>query len=216
MTPHVRDAVTRWFEEVWNHRSRDAIDRMMHPDCLTAVEGRDAPLTRDDFKEYHRAFLNAVPDIKAEVLWVIAEGDTAIASWRGTGTHTGAGLGIPPSGRPVDFTGLSVFEFEDGRIARGFDKWNRGEMIASLMQVRMDDLQRHAQLTRREAQVALLMAERFTHAEIATQLNIKPNTARRHCERVMLKLGVSRRQDVAGAVGRIPGSVLDRHGADFE
>ena len=58
------------------------------------------------------------------------------------------------------------------------------------------------------------MAERFNYREIAEQLRIQPNTARRHSERVMLKLGVRRRQDVAKALGKISGSVLARHGSD--
>ena len=66
-----------------------------------------------------------------------------IANWRAKGTHLGPELGIPASGRRVDFTGLSVFEFTDGKITAGFDRWNRGEMIASLMQVRMDELRTH-------------------------------------------------------------------------
>jgi steroid delta-isomerase-like uncharacterized protein len=216
MTPDCKAVVARWFQEVWNERRRDAIDEMMAEDCLTKVEGLDAPLSRDAFKEYHQAFLSAVPDLRAEVVLLIGEGTTAVASWRAVGTHSGPGLGIPPSGRRVDFTGLSVFEFVGGLIARGFDRWNRGEMIASLMRVRMDELRSHVGFTQREAQVALLIAERFTHAEIAAQLKIRPNTARRHCEKVMMKLGVSRRQDVAPALGKIPGSVLVRHGTDLE
>lgn len=150
-----------------------------------------------------------------EINFVAVDGATAVVKWRARGTHLGLGLGIPPSGRAVDVSGLTVFEFEGGLIVRGFDRWNRGEMIASLMQVRMDELRQHAKLTSREAQVSLLMAERLTHSEIATQLNITPNTARRHCERVLTKLGVRRRQDVAAALGKIPGSVLVRHGADL-
>ena len=80
----------------------------------------------------------------------------------------------------------------------------------------MNELREHAALTPREAQVALLMADRLTHNEIASHLNIKANTARRHGERVLLKLGVSRRQDVARAVGKIPAAtVLIRHGSDL-
>jgi DNA-binding CsgD family transcriptional regulator len=60
------------------------------------------------------------------------------------------------------------------------------------------------------------MAERLTHTEIAAELRIKPNTARRHCEKVLMKLGVSRRQDVSRALGGIPGSVLIRHGSDLD
>lgn len=70
-------------------------------------------------------------------------------------------------------------------------------------------------VTSREAQVALLMAERLTHTEIASNLRIKPNTARRYCERVLARLGVHHRQEVASALGKIPGSVLNRHGDDI-
>jgi DNA-binding CsgD family transcriptional regulator len=87
--------------------------------------------------------------------------------------------------------------------------------MAGLMLVRMDELCERTPLTQREAQVALLMAERFAHTEIADQLKIRPNTARRHCERVLEKLGVRKRQDVAQALGKIPGSVLDRHASDI-
>lgn len=208
--------VTRWFEEVWNEQRTETVDELMAAECLTEVEGIDAPLTREDFKAYQRAFLSAVPNIRAEVVLIISETGKTAVNWRARGTHLGPGLGIPPSGRPVNFTGLSVFELEGGRIVRGFDRWNRGEMIASLMQVRMDELRQHRRLTRREAQVALLMAERFSHREIAAQLGISHNTARRHCENVLSKLGVHSRQDVAAALGTIPGSVLERHGSDLD
>ena len=136
-------------------------------------------------------------------------------TWRVTGTHTGPGLGIPPSGKRVDVNGFSLFEYRDGLIVRGVDRWNRGEMIAILMQVRMSELRSAKGLTDREAQVALMMADRMTHPEIAEALHISPNTARRHCERVLAKLGISRRQDVAKALGKIPGTVLARQGEDL-
>jgi DNA-binding CsgD family transcriptional regulator/predicted ester cyclase len=185
------------------------------PDCTAELEGVDGVLTRDALREHRRVWLSAVPDTRVEVLSALAEGGSVIVHWRFRGTHLGPGLGIPPSGKAVDFSGFTALEFEDGLIARGVDRWNRGEFIASLMQVRMDELRQRAGLTPRESQVALLMAERLTHSEIATELKIRPNTARRHCERVLKKLGVRRRQDVASALGRIPGSALERHGADL-
>jgi DNA-binding CsgD family transcriptional regulator/predicted ester cyclase len=210
-----KSLVRRWTTELWNHRREAVIDEMMSPDCRVQVEGVDGELNLEDFKAYRRTFLQAVPDLFVEILSITTEGETSMQCWRATGTHTGYGLGIPPSGRRVDFTGASYYEFKDGRIVCGFDRWNRGEMIASLMQVRMDELCERTLLTRREAQVALLMAERFAHTEIADQLKIRPNTARRHCERVLEKLGVRKRQDVAQALGKIPGSVLDRHASDI-
>jgi steroid delta-isomerase-like uncharacterized protein len=210
-----KSLVRRWTTEVWNNRREEVIDEMMSPDCRLQVEGVDGELDPEAFKAYRRTFLQAVPDMFVEILSNTTEGEASMQCWRVTGTHLGHGLGIPPSGRRVNFTGVTYYEFKNGRIVRGFDRWNRGEMIASLMQVRMDELFERTPLTRREAQVALLMAERFAHTEIADQLKIKPNTARRHCERVLEKLGVRKRTDVAQALGKIPGSVLDRHASDI-
>lgn len=56
-------------------------------------------------------------------------------------------------------------------------------------------------LTRRQADVALLLARRKTNAEIADELCISPHTARHHTEAVMSRLGVRNRRDVASTIG---------------
>jgi DNA-binding CsgD family transcriptional regulator/PAS domain-containing protein len=52
-------------------------------------------------------------------------------------------------------------------------------------------------LTRREAEVARLLAERLSNAEVAAALGVSAHTARHHTERVMHKLGVGTRAEVA-------------------
>jgi DNA-binding CsgD family transcriptional regulator len=51
-------------------------------------------------------------------------------------------------------------------------------------------------LTDREAEVAVLLADRRRNAEIARALGISVHTARHHVERVLLKLGGCKRRDV--------------------
>ena len=51
-------------------------------------------------------------------------------------------------------------------------------------------------LTRQEAHVARLLAERRSNREIAAALGISPHTARHHTERVLVKLGLHSRADV--------------------
>jgi DNA-binding CsgD family transcriptional regulator len=51
-------------------------------------------------------------------------------------------------------------------------------------------------LTRREAQVAVLLAQRKSNREIAKELSISRHTAHHHTEQVFLKLGVSARTQV--------------------
>ena len=52
-------------------------------------------------------------------------------------------------------------------------------------------------LTPREAEVARLLADRLTNAELAGALGISAHTARHHTQRVMQKLGVDSRRELA-------------------
>jgi DNA-binding CsgD family transcriptional regulator len=61
-------------------------------------------------------------------------------------------------------------------------------------------LSRRFGLSPREAQVALLLAERRSNLEIARALGISPHTSKRHTERVLGKLGVSSRRAVGAVV----------------
>jgi DNA-binding CsgD family transcriptional regulator len=60
-------------------------------------------------------------------------------------------------------------------------------------------------LTAREAEVARLLARRASNAELAAALGVSAHTARHHTERVMRKLEVRKRADVAAALGRAAG-----------
>lgn len=52
-------------------------------------------------------------------------------------------------------------------------------------------------LTRREAEVALLLAEGLSNSDLADRLYISPHTARRHTEQVFSKLGLTTRKALA-------------------
>jgi DNA-binding CsgD family transcriptional regulator len=55
-------------------------------------------------------------------------------------------------------------------------------------------------LTDREAQVAMLLAQRRTNKEIALELGITRFTAERHTEKILSKLGVTSRRHVQTAI----------------
>ncbi|MFN0098688.1 MAG: ester cyclase [Gemmatimonadaceae bacterium] len=215
MSVQTKRLVTQWFEQVWVQRDVGAIDRLMVEGATVQLEGIDGPVTRSELKEYCRAFQSAVPDLVVEIDLFVCEGEKCVALWRLSGTHSGYGIGIPPTGRRVDIRGVSIFIVAGGRVVSGFDRWNRGELLAKLLEARPAEASGGGSLTAREREVAILMSDRLTHTEISRRLGIAPNTARRHCERVMVKLGVTRRSDVARSIGRVSATVLNRHGADL-
>jgi DNA-binding CsgD family transcriptional regulator len=63
-----------------------------------------------------------------------------------------------------------------------------------------EELASRFRLSKREAEVAVLLASGRRNADIAAQLDISPHTAERHTERVLRKLGVSSRAAVARAI----------------
>jgi DNA-binding CsgD family transcriptional regulator len=65
------------------------------------------------------------------------------------------------------------------------------------------ELQSRYGLTDREAQVAKLLVQRRTNAEIASTFGISLHTARHHTESVLLKMGVHSRAAVERAVRRV-------------
>jgi DNA-binding CsgD family transcriptional regulator len=58
-------------------------------------------------------------------------------------------------------------------------------------------------LTSREFEVARLIADGLTNAEIAGELGIAPKTASSHVEHILAKLGASRRAEIASWASRV-------------
>ena len=96
-------------------------------------------------------------------------------------------------------TRLAIYTARLSRVAAGLF----GSDVAVLISLErengdhavLDCLQTNFRLTRREAEVALLLIGRQGNAEIAESLFISPHTVRHHVERILQKLGVnSRRQ----------------------
>ena len=56
---------------------------------------------------------------------MIAEGDRVIFRWSFNGIHQGEYLGIPPTHKPVSFTGIYIFRIQNGRIAEVWNLWDQ-------------------------------------------------------------------------------------------
>jgi hypothetical protein len=68
--------------------------------------------------EVIRATREAFPDYVASIDRIVADGDHLAAGWRIAGTHTGRHpqIPLPPTNRPVSFSGCTILEIEDGQV----------------------------------------------------------------------------------------------------
>jgi steroid delta-isomerase-like uncharacterized protein len=126
--------VRRWFEEIWNERNVDAADRLLAPNgTLHGTEvGGHGVQRLDDFKVMARAFLEAVPDIKFHVDATVEDDEHAAARVTVTGTHSGPGLGMAPTGRSFEITGIVMIQVTDGRTSEG---WSSFDMLGLFEQL---------------------------------------------------------------------------------
>ncbi len=113
--------VRREQQELWNHTGNlDAAEQ------LYAAEQAEA--ARQEAADYRRGF----PDVANTIEDLIAEGDKVVARWRSRGTHQGEYMDIPPTGKEVEVTGITLYRIQGGKIA---EAWNVEDKIGLLRQI---------------------------------------------------------------------------------
>jgi steroid delta-isomerase-like uncharacterized protein len=113
----------RWFEEVWNRGRREAIAEMMAPDAVIH-DGATDSTGPGGFYPFFDRMNEAFSDMRLTLEAVIAQGDAACVRWSCTMNHTGGGLGIPPTGKPIHITGISILRASDGKIVEAWQNWD--------------------------------------------------------------------------------------------
>jgi steroid delta-isomerase-like uncharacterized protein len=77
----------------------------------------------------HRA---AFPDMTVEIHELIQEGNSVVARWTTRGTHRGDFFGIAPTNHPVEWTGITIFRFENARVV---EQWVQSDSMTLFRQL---------------------------------------------------------------------------------
>ena len=123
-----------WFEVVWNRRDETGIARLASPAVKSYGLGEDGKpaIGVDQFIQFRRAFLSAFPDLKINVDDVLVDGNKTAIRLTFFGTHTGDGIGIPPTGRHFTSTAMVVVHWQDGKIV---EAWNQFDAMGMMRQL---------------------------------------------------------------------------------
>jgi predicted ester cyclase len=116
-----KNLVRREQEELWNH-----IGNLDAAEELFVTEQAEA--ARQEAADFRQGF----PDVISTLEDLIAEGDRVVARWRSRATHQGEYMGIPPTGKEVEFTGISVYRIETGKIA---ESWTVEDELGLMRQI---------------------------------------------------------------------------------
>ena len=112
MTDDAKTVAGRFYD-VMNDWSPSALDAICAPG-LRGHGGAGADLGQ--LKASIDSFVEAFPDLHADVRFMVRE-DDLVSTWISyRGTHKGVFAGVPGSGRPVKFAAWDLFRIEDGLI----------------------------------------------------------------------------------------------------
>jgi steroid delta-isomerase-like uncharacterized protein len=108
--------VRRFVDQVITQGKIDSAAEYVWEDVVEQVPLPGQGPGLDGLKDILRGMRAGFPDIVFSIEEQISEGDKVVSRFEWTGTHQGAFMGIPATGRPVRVWGMVIDRLVDGRI----------------------------------------------------------------------------------------------------
>lgn len=122
----------RFWDELFTQGNTEVADEIVGADYLNHDPAPGEQPGRAGLAAFVAHMHAGFPDGRFEVERFVVEGDTVVTRWRATGTHHGAFMGIPATGRAVNITGVAIHRIADGRIVESWGNW---DMLGLLQQL---------------------------------------------------------------------------------
>jgi len=120
--PSALAATIARYNAAWNDHDLDAIVAMHAPDMVFANHTAGESAEGEAVREHIGAIFAAWPDIEFATRRLYVRDGLVVQEWTATATHTQTmrrgDLVAEPSGRRVEWDGMDVIPFEDGRVKR--------------------------------------------------------------------------------------------------
>jgi steroid delta-isomerase-like uncharacterized protein len=120
----------RAFEELLSGGRFELAEQLYAKDFVNHGIHRDISLAEDQaaLKGWHEAF----PDVVIVPEKLIAEGDLVTIYWIARGTNTGAGNGLPATGKKVEQAGITIWRIVNGKIK---EEWSAFDQLSMMQQL---------------------------------------------------------------------------------
>jgi steroid delta-isomerase-like uncharacterized protein len=121
----------RTYDEWWNAGDTSSVEELVAEDYVDHspnVSGTGRAALTELILEFRRGF----PDMVETLEDAVAEGDLVVGRFRMRGTHAGTFLGIPPTGRTVEMTGIDIYRITHGRIV---EMWYNEDLLGMMRQL---------------------------------------------------------------------------------
>ena len=126
MSNEINETTLRGMIDVfWNDQNLDSFAAYFAEDAVLH-SGKTDYSGVDGFRTgYAGAFMQAFPDLRHDIEFLIVDGDMAAMRFRGTGTLRQDYNGLTAAGQKLDYHGTAFFRLVDGQIA---EVWSHSDL----------------------------------------------------------------------------------------
>lgn len=110
--------IRRVYEEMWNRGD---------PSIAAQLFAQPAGVER-----FVRSFLLSFPDLQHTVEGMIAEGDQVAVHFSAQGTHSGQWLDFAPTGKPIQYTGVTLARIAGDKIIEHHTWWDKAGLMEQI------------------------------------------------------------------------------------
>jgi len=109
-------AISLRFHVAIGKGSAQAVQAELAPNYVAHFPGSPLPLDAEGFNQLVNVFGSAFPDSYFDLDDEFAAGDKFVTRWTYRAVHSGTFQGLPPTGKHVTMTGISILRIIGGKI----------------------------------------------------------------------------------------------------
>ena len=121
----------RVVDEAWNNGNLAVIDEV----CADDFVAHDVALgdhDRETAKNLIAGYRDAFPDLHMHLEDSFEAGDKVVERWRTEGTFTNEYMGLKPTGRKGEITGINIDRYENGKLVENWVNWDNMQLMRDL------------------------------------------------------------------------------------
>jgi steroid delta-isomerase-like uncharacterized protein len=124
--------VRRNTEEVQGGGNFAVFDQLFADDFIDHTPQPNSGTDKNSVRTLYQRLRAAFPDFHADIHWQTCDGELVTTYKTYHGTHTGAFLGVPPTGRKIQFETVDVMRVHQGKIT---EHWGVANLFSLMQQL---------------------------------------------------------------------------------
>ncbi|WPU91578.1 ester cyclase [Mucilaginibacter sabulilitoris] len=125
------EALTRFAGAV-NTGNWDLMNEAVSPDNVDHDPAAGQVQGPQGYISFFKQLRTAFPDLKVELVHMVADEDNIAIAYELSGTHQGEFQGIPPTNNPIKARGLQISKFKNGVM---IERWGSSDQLGILKQI---------------------------------------------------------------------------------